>query len=54
MFFHKKENAKSEDDGYMMTFLYDWDTRESEFVMWDAKTMADEPILRAKIDKRVP
>jgi len=54
VFFHKRQNAKSEDDGYLMTFLYDWETKESEFVMWDAKTMSDEAVLRAKMDKRVP
>ena len=39
VFFQKRDNAKSEDDGYLMTFVYDWVTNKSEFVMWDAKTM---------------
>jgi carotenoid cleavage dioxygenase len=39
VFFHKKENPKSEDDGYLMSFIYDWETKTSEFVMWDALTM---------------
>ena len=42
VFFHKKENPQSEDDGYLMSFVYDWEKKSSEFVMWDAKTMADE------------
>ena len=25
VFFYKKENAKTEDDGYLMTFVYDWE-----------------------------
>jgi len=54
VFYHKKENAQSEDDGYLMTFLYDWETKTSEFVMWDAKTMSDEAVMRAPMNKRVP
>ena len=38
---------QEEDDGYLMTFVFDWVTQKSEFVMWDAKTMDDEPVLRA-------
>jgi carotenoid cleavage dioxygenase-like enzyme len=37
-----------------MTFLYDWETKKSEFVMWDAKTMSDEAVMRAEMNKRVP
>lgn len=37
-----------------MTFLYDWETKTSEFVMWDAKTMSDEAVMRAPMNKRVP
>lgn len=48
VFFHKKDNATSEDDGYLMSFVYDYATDTSEFVMWDAKTMDDTPILRAE------
>lgn len=54
VFFHKKENAKSEDDGYLMSFVYDWVTKKSEFVMWDAKSMSDEPIMVAPTKVRVP
>ena len=54
VFFHKKENAQSEDDGYLMTFVYDWDSDQSELVMWDAKTMEEKPVLRAKMKTRVP
>lgn len=54
VFFHKRENASSEDDGYLMAFVYNWKTEKSEFVMWDAKTMSTEPILIAPTQKRVP
>ena len=54
VFFQPKDNAKSEDDGYLMTFVHSWETDTSEFVMWDAKTMSKTPVLRAALDQRVP
>lgn len=45
VFFQKKDNAKTEDDGYLMTFVYDWVLNKSEFVMWDAKTMNEIPVM---------
>jgi len=54
VFFHKKDNPKSEDDGYLMSFVYDWEKKTSEFVMWDAKTMADDPVFSAPTQARVP
>jgi carotenoid cleavage dioxygenase-like enzyme len=47
------ENAKDEDDGYLMTFVYDASTNTSEFVVMDAKTMSDEPIASVALP-RVP
>jgi len=52
VFFRKKDNATSEDDGYVMTFVYDWATKESSFVMWDAKTL--EVCVEAPLKDRVP
>lgn len=26
VFYQKRENAQSEDDGYLMSFVYDWET----------------------------
>jgi len=54
VFFHKRENATAEDDGYLMTFVYDWSNSTSEIVMWDAKTMDVEPVFRAATKARVP
>jgi len=54
VFFSPRDNATEEDDGYCMSFVYDWDTQSTEFVMWDAKTMDETPVLRAKTDQRVP
>lgn len=37
-------NPKSEDDGYLMTFVYDGATDSSEFVIMDAKSMDNTPV----------
>ena len=37
-----------------MSFVYDWKAKKSRFVMWDAKTMAEEPVVCAEIKERVP
>jgi carotenoid cleavage dioxygenase-like enzyme len=36
VFFSPRDDAVEEDDGYLMTCVYDWKTEKSEFVMWDA------------------
>ena len=54
VFFHKRDNAQSEDDGYLMSFVYDWEAKTSEFVMWDAKTMDEVPVVAVKTKDRVP
>jgi carotenoid cleavage dioxygenase-like enzyme len=38
------EGGTDEDDGYLLTFVYDADTDASQFVVLDAKTMDDTPI----------
>jgi carotenoid cleavage dioxygenase len=38
------EGGTDEDDGYLMTFVYDSSTDASRFVVLDAKTMDDTPI----------
>jgi len=55
VFFSPRDgDDRDEDDGYCMSFVYDWTTEKSEFVMWDAKTMDETPVLRAETNKRVP
>lgn len=54
VFFNKRDNAKSEDDGYLMSFVYDYKTEKSDFIMWDALTMDNEPVLSAATKSRVP
>ncbi|MBU3718048.1 MAG: carotenoid oxygenase family protein, partial [Actinobacteria bacterium] len=45
--------AKSEDDGYLMTYVYDAAADTSEFVIFDALTMAADPIATVQLP-RVP
>ena len=51
--FAAAEGAKSEDDGYLMTYIYDQADDASEFVIFDAKTMSDEPIAKVRLP-RIP
>jgi len=37
-----------------MSYVYDWKTGTSEFVMWDASFKSEEPVLRAQTVDRVP
>ena len=46
-------DPKSEDDGYLMTYLYDADSDSSSFVIMDAASMDNTPV--ASVDlPRVP
>jgi carotenoid cleavage dioxygenase len=45
--------AASEDDGYLMTYVYDADTDSSRFVVLDAATMDSSPIASIELP-RVP
>ncbi len=46
-------DAKAEDDGYLMTYVYDADTDASRFVIMDAATMDDTPVASIELP-RVP
>lgn len=54
IFFAPRDNATSEDDGYCMSFVHNWESNSSDFVMWDSKTMSTTPVLRAALKQRVP
>lgn len=57
VFYSKRDNAdpfEVEDDGYLMSFIYDHATDKSEFVMWDAQTMDEAPVMRAECKTRIP
>ena len=51
--FAPAENPKSEDDGYLMTYIYDAGTDSSQFVVYDAASMDNSPV--ASVDlPRIP
>lgn len=45
---------ESEDDGYLICFVYDENVGKSEAVVIDAKTMAPEPVAVVSLPSRVP
>ncbi len=52
--FAPRQNASSEDDGYVICFVYDKQTQTSECQIIDAQRFADAPVARIKIPQRVP
>jgi carotenoid cleavage dioxygenase len=51
--FAPPENAKTEDDGYLMTYIYDQHKDASEFVIVDAKSMSSDFIATVQLP-RIP
>jgi carotenoid cleavage dioxygenase-like enzyme len=51
--FVPREHPTSEDDGYLMTFVYDANVDAGEFVIYDAASMSDEPVASVRLP-RVP
>jgi carotenoid cleavage dioxygenase-like enzyme len=51
--FAPAEGATAEDEGYLMTFVYDASTDSSRFVVMDAATMDDTPIASIELP-RIP
>ena len=45
---------QTEDDGYLLLFVYDAATNQSEFVILDAQNFQNEPLARIKMPRRVP
>lgn len=46
--------ATAEDDGYLLSYVYDAADDRSELVIVDASTMSDEPVARIHLPTRVP
>jgi carotenoid cleavage dioxygenase len=46
-------DGTAEDDGYLMTYVYDAASNRSEYVLFDAKSMSDQPIATVHLP-RVP
>ena len=47
-------NGKDEDDGYLLSYVFDPAENASELVILNAKEMTDEPIARIHLQARVP
>lgn len=52
--FAPRENARSEDDGYLVTFVVEEGTGQSELHVFDAQSPERAPVARVKIPQRVP
>ncbi len=52
--FAPRINAQSEDDGYVICFVYNRVSGESECHIIDAQRFTEEPVARIKIPQRVP
>ena len=52
--FAPSSTQKSEDDGYLMLFVYDNSIDQSEFVILDAMNFTNEPLARIKLPRRIP
>lgn len=44
----------AEDDGFLISYLHNEETNESEFVVFDAASMSCKPMARVKLPRRVP
>jgi len=52
--FVPRPGATIEDDGWLVTYVYDTDAETSELIVVDAQDMAGEPVARVLIPQRVP
>jgi carotenoid cleavage dioxygenase-like enzyme len=52
--FVPRDGATAEDDGYIVTFLFDKADQSSSFVVLDAADMSAEPIATVPLPQRVP
>jgi carotenoid cleavage dioxygenase-like enzyme len=52
--FAPRPNAQSEDDGYLLTFIYDERDEVSELQIIDARDITADPVTRVRIPQRVP
>lgn len=52
--FVTRPNSNAEDDGWLITFVYDSTTQASELLVLNAQDLTAEPIARVLIPQRVP
>jgi carotenoid cleavage dioxygenase-like enzyme len=48
------QEGSGEDDGYLMTYVYDWARDRSDLFILDASNVADGPIARIQLPFRIP
>jgi carotenoid cleavage dioxygenase len=54
MIFAPDPNGSAEDDGWILSIVYDARDDSSEFVILDAGAVEDEPVARVQLPRRVP
>lgn len=52
--FAPRQNGSSEDDGYLMTYVYNETDDKSEFIVLDAQDLENGPLVRVKHNQRIP
>ncbi|MEP7199842.1 MAG: carotenoid oxygenase family protein, partial [Chloroflexota bacterium] len=52
--FAPRPHAKSEDDGYLVSYVYDANENRSEVVVLDATNVTQQPLARVLLPQRVP
>ena len=52
--FVPRSDDAAEDDGWVMSFVYDRTTDRSDLVILDAQDFAGEPVARVHLPQRVP
>ncbi len=53
-YFIPREGAREEDDGYLMSFVYDGGRNASELMVLDARDLTQPPLARVVLPARVP
>ena len=51
---HRGAHSHSEDDGFVVGFVYDKTTDLSDFVVLDAQNFSEAPLARITLPQRVP
>ncbi len=52
--FVPRPGGTAEDDGYLMTYVTNTQTKASELVLYDAATMSPKPVARLRMPHTVP
>jgi carotenoid cleavage dioxygenase len=53
-YFIPREGAEAEDDGFLMSFVYDAGRGASELLILDARDLSEPPIAQVLLPARVP